>query len=142
MKGFSVINGADIKKEIPNNNNKYIKLNNHEFDKLKSLRFIDSRIGFSYIGTDRMLTLDLPKLKSNKTLEEPAFKVMEYCLLTYGFWKYQGVIDNIKFKKKFENQTLEVEDYQNEILRQDMIIEELQNELNHYKNIVNKKEAV
>jgi hypothetical protein len=136
MKGFEVINGSDIKKEIPSNNNKYIKLNNHDFDKLKSLRFIDSRIGFNYIQNDRMLTLDLPKIRDKKLVNEPAFKTMEYCLLTYGFWKYQGVIDNIKYKKRFENQTLEVEDYQNEIIRQDLIIEELQNEINHYKSLI------
>lgn len=128
MKKLNVVNGSEIKKELPNANLRYIKLTKQEFEKFTSIRFVSDKIRFTVEGNSRYIELNLPELRNPKTANEPAFKELVDCITIWGFQKYTNYVEQGRFRAKAEKLELEEVDYQNEIQRLDNKVEELENE--------------
>jgi hypothetical protein len=125
---LNIINGSEIKKEVPNNNHRYIKLTKQDFEKLTSIRFISDKIKFSLVQNDQNIELSLPKLRNPKSIEEPAMKELIDCVTVWGFQKYANYLEQGRYRAKAEKMLLEEIDYQNEIQRLDNEVEELSQE--------------
>lgn len=130
---IEIIDGKDIKKQSADNNYKFLKVNRQDYSRLTNLRFLDDRLGFKLADHDRQITLDLPKLLYDKTLKEPAFKVLVDCMTIYGLYNWRYKFEKPKLKTEFNKATAEIADYQEEINRLDNENDTLRTQINELK---------